>query len=112
MDRLDVELYAERLARLVQRAADDLADARLRQAWCDLERGLRGDLDGADAARLEALGVLRPATAVDAVDRAVRERADDLAALQRLQAGVERRRAGARQVVTGAIAMRSPPSSS
>ena len=62
MDRLDVELYAERLARQAERA--------------------------------------------------VRERACDLAAVQRLQALVERARAEARQVVTGAIATSRPPSPS
>ena len=112
MDRLDVELYAERLARHAERAADDLADTRLRAAWCELERDLRRGLDEADAARLEGLGLLLPPPAADAVARAVAERTRDLQAIQRLQAAVERRRAEARQVVTGAIATRRPPSSS
>ena len=108
MDRLDVELYAERLARHAERAADDLADARLRQAWCDLERELREGLAAADVARLEAIGLLLPPSAAAASDRAVQERARDLAAIHRLQAAVER----SRQVVTGAMASRRPPSSS
>jgi hypothetical protein len=108
MDRLDVELYAERLARHAERAADDLADARLRQAWCDLERELREGLAAADVARLEGIGLLMPAASAAAVDRAVQERTRDLEAIHRLQAAVER----SRQVVTGAIAIMRPPSSS
>jgi hypothetical protein len=80
MDRLDVELYAERLARHAERAADDLADARLREAWCELERGVRATLGAADCARLEALGVLTPTDAAAAVGRA---------AIHRLQVAVE-----------------------
>ena len=112
MDRLDVELYAERLARHVERAADDLADARLRAAWCELEQRVRVALTPADAARLERLGILLAAGAGEAHARAVRERVADLAALHLLQALVERERAALRQVVTGAIAISRPPSSS
>ena len=112
MDRLDVELYAERLARQAERAAADLADARLLAAWHELERGLRDDLPTADALRLERLGLLLAPAAGDDAERAVRERACDLAAVQRLQALVERARAEARQVVTGAIATSRPPSPS
>ncbi|MGI9117796.1 MAG: hypothetical protein ACR2JV_09230 [Gaiellales bacterium] len=113
MDRLDVELYAERLARHVEWAADELADARLRAAWLELEHEARTRVDARDWRRLEELGIVMPEAAAGAVDRAVAERTRDLAVLHRLQAIVERRRAGARQATgSGAIATSSPPSSS
>ncbi|MGA0122521.1 MAG: hypothetical protein ACO3KD_05880 [Gaiellales bacterium] len=111
MDRLDLELYAERLARLVERTADDLADARLRLAWADLEADFEPVLTGADAERLRAIGVLAPLEITDVARRAVVERAEDLAVLHRLQALVERRRASA-QPGTGVTATSRPPSSS
>ncbi len=95
MDRLDLELYAERLARHVERAADDLADARLRCAWAELERDVEQVLDPRDIDRLRALGVVLDRAVAEAAARSVRERAEDLAAMQRLQAVVECRRAGA-----------------
>ena len=112
MDRLDIELYAERLARHAERTADDLADARLRAAWWELEQDARSCLVAADVARLEGLGLLIPAPAAAAVERGVAERARDLAAIHRLQAIVERQRAAARQVVTGERAISRPPSPS
>lgn len=111
MDRLDIELYAERLARLVEHTADDLADARLRLAWADLEADVGSELPTGDAERLRGLGVLASPDAGDAAGRSVRERSRDLAALHRLQALVERRRAGP-QAGTGVTATSRPPSSS
>jgi len=63
MDRLDLELYAERLARLVTCAADDLADARLRLAWAELE------------------DELAPGLAPDALRARIRVEGDDLRVL-------------------------------
>ena len=112
MDRLDIELYAERLARHVERAADELADARLRQAWWELESAARQSLSVRDAERLEALGLLLTPTTADTIRRSVGERVDDLAAIHRLQVIVERQRVEARQLQTGVTATSSPPSAS
>ncbi len=110
MDRLDVELYAERLSRHAARAADDLADARLRLAWCELERDVRQVLAATDVERLRRLGVLTDAGRDDVVAGNVIERSEDLAAIARLQSLVERRRADGCQ--TGVTARSRPPSSS
>ncbi len=59
MDRLDMELYADRLARDAQRVADELAAARLRLAWAEFEVAARDWLGGDDSRMLEAIGVLR-----------------------------------------------------
>ena len=56
MDRLDLELYAERLARHAERTADDLADARLREAWWELEQTARPQLTAADVAVVATAG--------------------------------------------------------
>lgn len=109
MDRLDLELYAERLARLVTCAADDLADARLRLAWAELEDELTPGLAADDAVRLRGIGALSHAEAGEVARRAVDERAADLAALHRLQALVEGRRGRGQAGVT---ATSRPPSSS
>lgn len=111
MDRLDLELYAERLARHAERTADDLADARLREAWWELEQDARTQLTAADVARLEGLGLLLAPPAAAAVGRSVAERTRDLSAIHRLQAIVERQRAAVRQA-GGEMAIRRPPSSS
>ena len=110
MDRLDLELYAERLARHAERTADDLADARLREAWWELEQAARPQLTAADVARLEGLGLLIAPPVAAVLGRTVAERARDLTAIHRLQAIVEAQRAARRQVVTGEIATSSPPS--
>lgn len=109
MDRLDLELYAERLARLVTTAADDLADARLRLAWAELEDDLAPVLAPGDAERLRAIGALTHLEAGAVARRAVAERTADLAALHRLQALVEGRRG---RTQAGVMATSRPPSSS
>jgi hypothetical protein len=98
MDRLDLELYADRLALHAGRLTDDLAAARLRLSWSAFERGVRARLGPDDAARLEAVGVLAPSTA-DVDDRALlSRRREQLDAVERLQALVEEElvRAGGR----------------
>ena len=112
MDRLDIELYAERLARHAERTADDLADARLREAWWELEQKARRGLTAADVARLEGLGLLLSPPLAAAIGRGVVERTRDLTAIHRLQAIVERQRAAAHQAVSGEMAISRPPSSS
>jgi hypothetical protein len=88
MDRLDLELYADRLARDAQRVADELAAARLRLAWGEFEVVARDWLGGDDSRMLEAIGVLRAGATGDdeaLVDRRRRQ----LAAIGRFQAYVE-----------------------
>lgn len=95
MDRLDLELFADRLARDAQRLADELAAARLRLAWAELETAARAELSGDDCLQLEAIGVLRGGVPGD--DEALIERRRrQLAALGRYQAYVEQRLAEAR----------------
>ena len=64
MDRLDLELYADRLARHASRLADELAAARLRLTWAELERGARVELGAGRSLLLESLGVLAQVAAV------------------------------------------------
>jgi hypothetical protein len=95
MDRLDLELYADRLARDAQRVADELAAARLRLAWAEFEVAARDWLGGDDSRMLEAIGVLRTAATGDdeaLVDRRRRQ----LAAIGRFQAFVEQQLADLR----------------
>ena len=72
MPRIELELYADRLARHAERLRDDVDGARLRLAWAELEGRVRAELGARDAAVLEALGVL---VAVDAAARAAAARA-------------------------------------
>ena len=99
MDRLDIELYAERLA-------------RQREAWWELESAARPSLSARDVERLETLGLLLTPPVASTITRSVGERVADLAAIHRLQAIVEQQRAEARQVQTGVTTTSSPPSSS
>lgn len=89
MDRLDLELYADRLALHAGRLTDDLAAARLRLSWADFERGVRARLEPGDARRLEAAGVLAPTRAGDDDHALVARRREQLGAVERLQALVE-----------------------
>jgi hypothetical protein len=91
MDRLDLELYADRLARHAARLSDDLEAARLRIAWSVLERDARAALGARRASLLEAVGVL--ADDVTSSDDAalVARRRQQLGALEALQSHVEMR---------------------
>jgi hypothetical protein len=88
MDRLDLELYADRLALHAARLADDLAAARLRLAWTAFERSARTRLGPDDTRRLEAAGVLAP-LAIDDREHSLDGRRAQLDAVGRLQALVE-----------------------
>jgi hypothetical protein len=89
MQRIDLELYAERLARHAERLRDDLEGARMRVAWSQLEAGALADLGARDRATLEALGVLCGAD--EAAERRLMDRrVAQLRAVERLQAVVER----------------------
>jgi hypothetical protein len=90
VDRLDLELYADRVARHAARLADDLAAARLRLAWVELEAGARAELPAGDALVLEAIGVLG-AGGQDDDEALIARRQRQLEALGRLQAIVEER---------------------
>ena len=91
MDRLDLELYADRLARHADRLSDDLEAARLRLSWGALEQEARALLGARRVALLEAVGVIA-GDASDGDDTAlVARRRQQLGALEALQAHVELR---------------------
>jgi len=89
MARLELELYADRLARHSGRLRDDIDGARLRIAWAGIEAAARGELGAGDVAVLEALGVLVQADAT-AERRLLDRRIRQLECVERLQALVER----------------------
>jgi hypothetical protein len=95
MSRVELELYADRVARHAERLRDDVDGARLRLAWSAIEERVRTDLGAHDAAVLEALGVL---VAVDSAGerRLLERRLRQLRALERLQALVEQELAAMR----------------
>ena len=88
-DRLDLELYADRLARQTERLRDDVDGARLRIAWSGIEAVARAELGARDVAVLEALGALvQPDPAAER--RLLERRLRQLECVERLQAIVER----------------------
>ena len=91
MDRLDLELYADRLARHADRLSDDLEAARLRLSWAALERDVRAALGARRSALLEAVGVLAGEATGDDDAALVARRRQQLGALEALQAHVELR---------------------
>ncbi len=118
MSRIELELYADRVARHAERLRDDVDGARLRLAWAAIEGRVRTELGAHDAAVLEALGVL---VAVDAAGerRLLERRLRQLRALERLQALVEQELAAAvaaqpvpAPFISGASDASIPPSSS
>ena len=90
MDRLDLELYADRLARHASRLADELAAARLRLTWAELERAARAELGAGRSLLLESLGVLAQVDASGADEALLARRREQLEALAALQVYVER----------------------
>jgi hypothetical protein len=100
MSRIELELYADRVAHHAERLRDDVDGARLRLAWAAIEGRVRAELGAHDAAVLEALGVL---VAVDDAGerRLLERRLRQLRALERLQALIERELAEARPAEQG-----------
>jgi len=89
MARLELELYADRLARHAERLRDDIDGARLRIAWSGIEAVARAELGARDVAVLEALGALvQPDAATER--RLLERRIRQLECVERLQALVER----------------------
>jgi hypothetical protein len=91
MDRLDLELYADRLARHADRLSDDLEAARLRVAWAVLEHDARAALGARRSALLEAVGVMADDGSSDDDAALIARRRQQLGALEALQAHVEMR---------------------
>jgi len=89
MGRIELELYADRLARHAERLRDDVEGGRMRIEWARLERRAREELGQRDSAVLEALGVLG-ADDDQAERRLIDRRLRQLRAVERLQALVER----------------------
>ena len=87
--RLELELYADRLARHAERLRDDIDGARLRIAWGGIEAVARSELGAREVAVLEALGALvQPDAAAER--RLLERRVRQLETVERLQAIVER----------------------
>lgn len=104
MQRIELELYADRVCRQAERLRDDIDAARMRIAWSRFEHTARDGLSRTDAAMLEALGVF---AGVDehAERRLLDRRLRQLACVESYQALVERALADARDAI-------NPPSSS
>jgi len=89
MGRIELELYADRLARHAERLRDDVEGGRMRIEWSRLEQRARDELGQRDSAVLEALGVLG-ADDEQAERRLIDRQLRQLRAVERLQALVER----------------------
>jgi len=113
MQRIDLELYADRLSRHAERLRDDAEGARMRIGWAGLERRAREALGTRDSAVLEALGVFCGSDE-PAERRLLERRLRQLAVVERLQVLVESEIAqcGSSPGITGASDSINPPSSS
>ena len=89
MDRLDLELYADRLARNADRLADDISAARLREAFAELDALARAALGPIDSAVLEAVGAI--GTVCEDQSALIERRVHQLALIARIQVLVEGR---------------------
>ena len=90
-DAVDLELYADRLARHADRLADEISAVRLRLSWQLIEQDARTELAADETARLEAVGVLGAPDGTDEDTRLIARRHDQLAAISRIQEIVERK---------------------
>jgi hypothetical protein len=99
MRAVDLALYADELAARASTLAAQLERARGRLRQAAIEREARRALDDALVARLEALGFLRAVDTKTARAEVV-ELASAVAAVEELQAWVERRLYAAREGLT------------
>jgi hypothetical protein len=99
MRAVDLALYADELAARASTLAAQLERARGRLSQAAIEREARRALDDGLVARLEALGFLR-AGDTKAARAEVGELAAAVAAVEELQAWVERRLYAAREGLT------------
>jgi hypothetical protein len=90
MRAVDLALYADELAGRAATLGAQLERARGRLLQAGVEREARRALDESSVARLEALGFLRSAEPNE-IRAEIRELAAGLAAVEALQAWVERR---------------------
>ena len=88
MKRIELELYAERLAGHAERVRDEIETARLHLSWAELEDRARQRLAAGECAVLEALGALACIDAA-AERRLIERRVAQLRVVERLQALVE-----------------------
>ena len=89
MQRIELELYADRVSRHAERLRDEIDGARTRIAWARFEHAARGDMGQRDGAVLDALGVFAGVDELSErrlLDRRVRQ----LAVVERYQVLVER----------------------
>ncbi len=104
MNRIELELYADRVSRHAERLRDEIDGARTRIAWARFEHDARAGLGQHDGAVLEALGVFAGADEL-AERRLLDRRVRQLAIVERYQALVERTLSEASDAIR-------PPSSS
>lgn len=97
MERIDLELYADRLATHAACLSDDLSAARLRVSWREIEHAARERLSAEDLRALEAVGVIEPQAVHEDDDRLADRRRTQLDALLRLQLIVEELREAKRR---------------
>ena len=90
MRSIDLALFADELAARAATLAAQLERARGRLRQAGIEREARRALDETSVARLESLGVLRRADPAE-IRKEIDELASGLAAVEDLQAWVERR---------------------
>ena len=89
-ERLDLELYLDRLVRHEQRLCDEVCAARMRIVWTQLERELADELTSVEENLLQAVGVITPHNQGDETALIAR-RARQIGAIRRLQSLVEER---------------------
>jgi hypothetical protein len=98
---IDLALYADELAARAATLAAQLERVRSRLRQEAIEREARGALDEGSIARLEALGLLRTVES-HALRAELRDLACSLAAVEELQAWVEKRLAAAQEELSAA----------
>lgn len=88
MTRIELELYAERIARHAERLRDEIEGARIHVSWSRFEHGARERLGVRDSAMLDGLGVF-VGLDEEAERRLIERRLRQLRAVERLQSLVE-----------------------
>ena len=101
-DRLDLELYLDRLARHEDRLCDEIAAARMRLVWARLERDCADELTNAERAFLEAVGVIATHEQGDETTLIAR-RARQIEAIRHLRSLVEERLAQVQRYENGGV---------
>ena len=89
-DRLDLELYLDRLSRHEDRLCDEVAAARLRISWARLERECADEMTSVETSLLSAVGVIASPDNGDE-SALIARRARQIEAIRRMRELVEER---------------------